>query len=290
MKHSSLPWWRTDTYDAGAPVPIQIGIHSTLGPKGLALVKVWPDGRTDPGWGLQGKDGGDGFMPRYLRGEFNERRVLFGYHKGRWAFAFVMRSMRLICIDIDGKNGGLEHAKRLGALPITLAETSKSGDGYHLFYSTGEEWDDARGYALVNDRIGIEQGVDIRGTGCVYHHDVQRWNHHPIAQLPDYLVELLQQKEKRAAASAARITKVLDADDDMEVLMLHDELLSELAKPIPAGKRNVTLFAIGSQMFQARITDWEDHLERRAVQVGMSQEETDKIIANVQKYGTQATA
>ena len=61
-------------------------------------------------------------------------------------------------------------------LPPTLAETSKSGDGYHLFYLVDEEWDDEKGYGLLGDRIGIEQGVDIRATGCVYHHPQQRWN------------------------------------------------------------------------------------------------------------------
>ena len=91
-----------------------------------------------------GKDGADGFMPRYLRGVFNSRRVVYGYERGKWAYAFVMRSMRLVCVDIDGKNGGLEHAKKLGLLPPTLAETSKSGDGYHLFYLVDEEWDDEK--------------------------------------------------------------------------------------------------------------------------------------------------
>ena len=35
--------------------------------------------------------------------------------------------------------------------------------------------------------------------------------------------------------------------------MMQDEMVSELAKPIPAGKRNQTLFAIGSQMEQAQV-------------------------------------
>ena len=285
MQQSSKPWWMTDAYDIDDSVPPQIKYAET-GPKGLALVKVWPDGRTDKGWGLNPpKDERDGFMPRYMRGEFNDRRVLFGYDRGRWpAFAFVMRSLRLVCFDIDGKNGGFEHAKRLGSTPPTLAETSKSGDGYHLFYATDEAWDPDLGYARINDRIGIEQGVDIRGTGCVYHHDTQRWNHRPVAKLPDFLAELLTKREQKAAANSERISKILANNDDLEVLMLHDQIMGDLAKPIPHGKRNVTLFAIGSQMFEAGITDWEDHLERRAVAVGLAQDETDKIIANIKKY------
>src|SRR5690349_10217609 len=127
------PWWRTDDYVESAPLPAHVFENpGVIGPKGVALVRAWPSGMTDQGWGLQGKDGGEGFMPRYKRGEFLPRRILFGYDRGKWAFALVMRSVRLVCIDIDGKNGGFEHAKRLGKLPPTLAETSKSGNGYHL--------------------------------------------------------------------------------------------------------------------------------------------------------------
>jgi len=254
------------------------------GPEGLALVRVWPDGRTDPGWGLE-----TGFMDRYERGEFNARRVLFGYERHKWAFAFVMRSVRLVCLDIDGKNGGLEHAKRLGMLPPTMAETSKSGDGYHLFFKTWEAWDITHGFAAFNDRIGIEQGVDFRGTGCVYHHDTQRWNNRPPAMLPQHLATLLVHKEQRASATTARITKVLDNNDELEVLMLHDEILRDLAKPIPQGKRNTTLFAIGSQMCQAGVGGWEALLTGRADQIGLTNDEADKIVENVRRYSGATT-
>src|SRR5687768_13510194 len=137
---TSKPWWLTDKYDDESSISEQILMLDITGPKDLALVRAWPSGITDQGWGLQGADGKDGFMARYMRSEFNPRSVLYGYGKGKWAFAFVMRSMRLVCIDIDGKNGGIEHAKKLGMLPLTLAETSKSGDGYHLFYLVDEEW------------------------------------------------------------------------------------------------------------------------------------------------------
>jgi hypothetical protein len=237
---------------------------------------------------LSGKDGGDGFMPRYQRGEFNARRVLYGYEQDRWTFAIVMRSVRLVCIDIDGKNGGLEHAKRLGMLPPTLAETSKSGDGYHLFYRVDEEWDDVKGYGLLADRIGIEQGVDIRATGCVYHHKQQRWNGRNLASLPDHLLELLLHREQKVAAVTKRIETVLANHDDMEILMLHDEIVSDLAKPIPTGKRNVTLFALGNQMKQAQIPDWELKLGDRAGDVGLDQAETEKLIENISKYGPPA--
>lgn len=285
---TSLPWWRTEDYSWDKAVP-QV-FHDMAGPKGLALVKAWPDGRTDQGWGLQGPkhDPANGFMPRYMRGEFNDRRVTYGYERGKWNFAFIMRSVQLVCIDIDGKNGGLDGAKKLGMLPYTMAETSKSGDGYHLFYSVDEEWDDLKGFGSLGDRIGVEQGVDIRATGCVYHYPTQRWNDHAPAPLPDHLKELILHREQKLAATVARIDTILAGDDDMEVLMLHDEILRDLAKPIPPGKRNVTLFALGNQMRQAQVEGWEDKLRDRGTQVGLDADEVDKIVENVSRYGDNA--
>lgn len=277
------PWWRSDHYVSDETVPEAFGHYA--GPKGLALVKAWPDGRTDAGWGLESPKTGEGFMPRYQRDEFNARRVLFGYERDRWAFAFVMRSVQMICIDIDGKNGGLEHAKKLGALPLTMAETSKSGDGYHLFYIHPEKWDSTTGYGELSDRIGIQQGVDIRATGCVYHHKQQRWNGRAPAMLPGYLLDLLRHHDQQVAATSDRIQKVLANNDTMEVLMMHDQLLADLAKPIAQGKRNNTLFAIGQQMKEAGVPEWEDRLHDRAIQVGLDYDEADKIVANVAKYG-----
>jgi hypothetical protein len=258
---------------------------SYAGPKGVALVRAWPDGRTDQGWGLVGKDGGEGFIPRYERGEFNDRRVLYGFKNGRWNFAFVMRSVRLVCIDIDGKNGGLEHAKRLGMMPPTMAETSKSGDGYHLFYSVEEEWSPTKGFGLLSDRIGLEQGVDIRATGCVYHHATQRWNDRTPVALPEHLKKLLLHREQKNAATTERITKILDTADELEILMMHDEMLADLAKPIPAGKRNNTLFAIGNHLREAKVPEWEEKILERAGQVGLSDEEAEKLVANIERYG-----
>lgn len=285
MRQSSKPWWMTESYDVGEAIPAPLRVSDLAGPKGIALVKAWPDGRTQPGWGINGKDGADGFMPRYLKGEFNDRRVLYGYTRGKWNFAFVMRSMQLVCIDIDGKNGGLEHAKRLGALPLTMAETSKSGDGYHLFYRTDEVWDPHYGFAILNDRIGVEQGVDVRVTGCVYHHSQQRWNHRMPVMLPTHLFTLLKHREQLVSSVHAGIAKVLDNRDEVEILMMQDQIVSDLKKPIPHGKRNQTLFAIGSQLFQAEVPGWEQLIRDKANSVGLDADETDKLVSNVAKYG-----
>ena len=280
---SSLPWWRTNSYSRDEALPESI--QREAGPEGVALVKAWPSGNTDKGWGLQGPAGEDGFMPRYARGEFNARRVLHGYNADRWAFAIVMRSVRLVCIDIDGKNGGLEHALRLGMLPVTLAETSKSGTGYHLFYTVDEEWDELKGFGLLSDRIGLETGVDIRATGCVYHHKQQRWNDADPVPLPDHLKDQLLHRERKLQSANERIVKVLNSQDDLEILMMQDEFTSELAKPIPDGKRNNTLFAIGNKMKLAGVAGWDKLVSERADEVGLEQNEIDLLIRNIGKYG-----
>lgn len=281
---TSKPWWLTDTYTGEHAVPDVF--EEASGPQGLGLVKAWPSGLTDPGWGLIGSNGRDGFIPRYYRGEFNARRVVHGYNRDKWAFAFIMRSLRMVCIDIDGKNGGFDGARHLGMLPPTLSETSKSGNGYHLFYLYEENWVTDRGYGELGDRIGIEQGVDVRATGCVYHHKQQRWNDREPVALPVHLKELLLHREQQIHAQTARIISVLASNDPMEVLMMQDTMLDDLAKPIPAGKRNQTLFAIGSQMEAAQVPDWEDKIRERADQIGLPADEGDKIVANIKRYAT----
>jgi hypothetical protein len=234
---------------------------------------------------LTDRDGNKAFIPKYTKGHFRKPGVLFGYEQKKNAFAFIMRSMRVVCIDIDGKNGGISHAASLGILPPTLAETSKSGDGYHLFYLVSEdEWDPDLGFGLFGDRIGIEQGVDFRGTGCVYHFPSQRWNSRDLAELPDRIKERLTNHQQRKAAAAATIVKVLDNEDEEEVLLMQHELLKDLAAPIPAGRRNNTLFAIGQQLKLAQVPDWDKHLHSRALAVGLDMDEANKLVANVQKY------
>jgi len=253
-------------------------------------VRAWKDGKTDPGWGLgrPGDPESQGFIWKYARSTFRAEPIVNGYSQGRWNFAFVMRSLRLVCIDIDGKNGGLLHAGKLGMLPLTLAETSKSGDGYHLFYATSEDqWDPAKGYAQFADRISLEQGVDLRATGCVYHHPQQKWNGREIVELPDHLKTRLTAHSQAVVARTSAIAKTIDNEDPEEILIMQDALLDDLKKPIPAGRRNNTLFAIGVQLRLAQVPDWDSMLADRATQVGLDHDEAAKLVANVERYGDQ---
>jgi len=274
-------WWSEDEYNRVDLIPPEFEEH--FGPQGAAVVKAYQDGKTDPGWGQ------DKFMPRYEKGLFAPSRLATASSMGRPPFAFIMRSLRLVCIDIDGKNGGFDNVGKLGMLPYTLGERSKSSNGYHLFYKTSEDaWDGELGFAEFKDRIGIQQGVDFRATGCVYHWPNQRWNHHPIAELPQHLKDMLRQKYQAAEASVSVIMKTLATEDQEEIAIMHDNLIEDLARPIPAGRRNNTLFAIGSQLMLADVPGWETLLNDRALQVGLDSDEVAKLIRNVTKYGANA--
>ena len=283
LKISTKSWWEADSYPDDSLMPLDLSLRA--GPKGAALVRVNDNGTTQAGWGLTGKDGAEGFMPRYNRGEFAKNRAEYGYRKGAHPVALVMRAFQVVAIDIDGKNGGLKHASELGVLPATLAETSKSGNGFHLFYATNEPWDPVQGYDAIPDQIGIVTGVDIRGTGCIYHHDTQRWNNRPIAMLPQWLEDRLLEKKTRVLANAHTIQQTLTTLDETEILLMHANILQDLAKKIPAGKRNNTLFAIGSQLKQAEAPDWQKAIYDRAIESGLDSDEAEKIVSNIENYG-----
>lgn len=278
MKLDSLPWWRTDDYTSEAMIPATL--NEKAGPLGPALVKVFPDGRTQTGWGAEA------FIDEYLKKAFIPERSAWGFRKKGQPFAFVMRSFRVVAVDIDGKNGGFEGALRLGNLPRTLAETSKSGNGYHLFYSVEEEWDLSAGFGRFSDHIGIEVGVDIRATGCIYHHNTQRWNTSDIVPLPQYLVDMFDARKNRRRGMPMRIEAARQQGDEYEMLMIQDELMDEIKKPIPAGKRNNTLFAIGTKLVLAGVQDWEIVLMGRAMQLGLDEPEATKLCENITRYAS----
>lgn len=274
------PWWTTDTYDLDATL---LTPEPLAGPRGVATVYVLPDGRTQAGWGLKGKDGKPGFMEKYRRGDFNQRVTDHRYNAKGEPFAYVMRSLQLVCIDVDGKNGGYSNMPALGDLPPTLAETSKSGNGLHLFYRTHEEWDDEEGFARFDDRIGLVTGIDVRATGCVYHHNTQRWNRRHIAELPAFLENKLQEAKERRVAAAAALANMEDMDMD-DVIIAQHALLEELKKPIPSGKRNNTLFGIGSKLKTAGVPGWEAKVYDRGIEIGLDHDEVQKLVDNIAAY------
>lgn len=269
----------SEQYTEKEPLPKVLSEYA--GPKGLALVAAYPNGSTSKGWGS------DKFMQNYTRKVFREGPVLHGYERGRHAFAIVMRSVQLICIDIDGKNGGIEHAAQLlGNVPLTLAETSKSGNGYHLFFTYEDEWNSETGFAGLSDFIGIVQGVDIRSVGCVYHHPQQRWNKEQVAPLPSWIADKLKKRVQLRAAKVQAATAISKLDIE-EKLVMQEDLITQLKQPIPAGKRNNTLFALGTQLKLAEVSNWEGMVSYRATELGLPFDEIEKLVTNIALYGTE---
>jgi hypothetical protein len=273
-----MHWFQREKYDKDVTIPPYM--DQFQGPNGIAVVKVFDDGKTSKGWGA------DQFMENYEAHRFNTRIADIGAATGRWNFAFVMRSMSVVCIDIDGKNNGFESVGKLGLLPPTLAETSKSGNGHHLFYATPHDtWDKESGFAGLRDRVGLYEGIDIRAVGCVYHYPGQMWNYRSIADLPDFLWRKWTTQEEAALAEKEAIYSVLDSGDVTDILVMQDALETDLKKPIPAGRRNTTLFAIGVKLKAADHPDWEELIYLRGKALGLDIDETNKIISNVTKYG-----
>ena len=269
-----------------SPLPREIEVLG--GPYGVALVDVFREGRTTPGWGLRNEPGKPGFMDNYVSRVFRPKPRVSGFEKGR-PFAIVMRSVRLVMIDIDrhtddGGADGFVAAAKLD-LPPTLAETSKSGSGRHLFYSVPDTWDEAEGFAMYDDVIGLVPGVDVRALGCSYRYPSQRWSHHEITELPEHIAELLTDRKNRKIAQRQMLAATAASPDTEEALIVQHTLLAELAKPIPNGKRNTSLFAIGTKLRDAGVDNWENKLLARAEEVGLEDEEATKIVSNIQRYG-----
>lgn len=283
-----MTWFMEDDYLDPQPIPRAL-LDVDTGPRGLALVDVYAEGRTSKGWALTPKDpDAPGFMANYMARKFWAKPRVIAAERAGSPFAIVTRSANLVVLDIDMHDGGEDGvvgAVQLGDLPPTLAETSKSGDGRHLFYSVPEPWDDETGFGRYADVIGIAPGVDLRSQGCVYHYASQRWNNRPVVQLPDPVIEMLELRTSRKIATTNALAAAAAGDpDDEDVLIMHHQLLTELNKPIGVGKRNNTLFAIGSKMKAADYPNWQDEVQRRAGEVGVDSAEADKIISNIDAY------
>ena len=244
-------------------------------------MQVFDDGTTAPGWG------GKSFLDKYKKRGFDQRRAVAMHDRKGTPFALVMRSLSMVCLDIDGKNGGLASAAALN-LPVTMAETSKSGNGYHLFYLVDDSWNPTFGFERLRDRIGWRTGIDVRATGCVFHYSSQRWNSSRPVLLPqDILLDFEQVRDDLAAREEyiTTLRQSTDPDDVMEFMMLQTTIQSRLSAPIPSGKRNNTLFAIGAEMKIAGITGWAEQVYNRAVEVGLADDEAEKLVRNIERYG-----
>ena len=251
-------------------------------PKSLArdiypdVVRVYPDGTTQPGWGV--KD----YVASRAMGRFTRDTIITRFDHHGLPFGIIMRSIPVVCIDIDGKNGGIEMARTLD-LPPTTAETSRSGNGFHLYYQLQDSWTANRGFQMIPDMIGLLPGVDIKGTGIVYHYQQQEWNDKPLADIPRVFNNLLTR-----VRDAKRITRVTRSGTSSlspdELVMVHDKLETELRTSFMPGSRNTKLFAIGAKLFAAAHPSWHHLVFDRGIEIGLDAEELEGIIRNIQQY------
>ena len=244
-----------------------------------ALVHVAGDGSTTKGWGRES------FMDNYQSGKFKPPGYLRRFEHGR-AFGFVMRAVPLFGVDIDPKNGGLQSAKIL-ELPPTLAETSRSGEGFHLFYLEPKvKWDPKYGFESdqYSDSNGLLPGIDIRAVGIMYHYTTQRWNGLAPVKPPTGILKLMWEREKARQKSKA-LTELNRNMDPVDRAILADDLLGELRRAIPEGRRNTALYAWGCKA-DGVVKDWPQHLFLRGEQLGLPEAELVQIIQSVQRYGS----
>lgn len=246
-------------------------LREHAGPYGVAVVKVYGE-KTQPGWGREY------FMRNYTRLFFVD------WPTDGSPYALVMRSLRLLCVDIDGKNDGYKEAAKL-ELPPTLAETSKSGNGHHLFYVYPDQWDDTDGYAGQPDRIGMWPGIDIKSSGVVYHHSHQLWNSEALAQLPDSTWELLQKRNARDALLRVTPTQASEMTDE-DLKFKRDMLLIELSKHRKDG-RDTSLWRIGASLLNIGVD--EEYMAEKILAAGRRWGVDDdtllnKIIPNIISY------
>jgi len=232
---------------------------------------------TQSGWGSRA------FMRNYESGRFKPDAILKAYLQYGRPFGFIMRTLPYLCVDIDGKNGGIQASSILRLTP-TLAEISKSGSGFHLFYRIPEAtWDATLGYNEFADFNGILPGIDVRAVGIVYHYRQQRWNSEDIAPLPNTLRRLLEQKTAERERAETRRQEQLSLDPE-DLAIVRYETIKKLERPIEAGKRNTTLFALGCELKLYQVPDWEQLLYIKGERVGLSERELSQIIRNVKRY------
>jgi hypothetical protein len=262
---------RLGQYVDQSPVPKEFLAH----PK-LSLIRLHGK-KTQQGWNSKE------FMKNQELGAFEPTRAIRFFEKYSQPFAFVMRSVPFIVVDIDGKNGGIETANALH-LPVSRAEPSKGENGFHVVYEVPyTKWDPQFGYNEFPDIIGLIPGVDIKGTGAVYHHKNQQWNEERIAILPDSLSQLMGRARdiRRAARIAREGTVDMDPED---LLILHDQLLDKLKKPIRIGGRNQTLYAIGCRMLVSGYPAWDRAIFERGSDLGLNETELYELIRNIETY------
>lgn len=208
----------------------------------------------------------------------------------RWPMANVAVACRdqLVVIDVDPRHGGIEAVARLeeehGVLPETpTVETG--GGGLHYYFRP------PAGVTLGNRTGALPEGIDIRGNGGYVvappsvHPDGGRYRWREarspedvgLAQLPNWIIALVQQGGSKAMRSTGHVT---EARAGKEPLADHEDGL------IPVGRRHVTLASLAGTMRRkgmsaAAIEAALLEESRRRCEVPLPEDEVRRIAADI---------
>lgn len=261
MPAHARPWWRDDRqYVDSSPLAGLLAFRPDV-------VRAYVHRRqTQRGWGAS---------------DYLENRHSFALDSQDLTvpFGIVMRSIPVLGVDVDAKNGGTSTGteRALAALGLasvpTLAELSRSGSGYHLYYSLADVWSDdpqRPGYVRVADRIGFLGGVDIKAETLMYHYPHQRWNERGVAAAPPLLLRALSARSRRASAPPS--------PSSVEARVAALRGLARLSLPIEVGRRNTTLWGIAKDLYRGGFPEWETVIESAADGCGLSDSETSVLL------------
>ena len=120
-------------------------------------------------------------------------------------------------------------------------------------------WDDRRGAVAPTVALSLVGLIAVGGLAVDY------------ARLESLDTELQQAADQAALGAVTQL----------------DQQSGAIARATAAAQgllSNNTLFAIGSQMKQAGVEGWDEKVEQRALQLGLAQEEVDKLVGNIDRY------
>jgi hypothetical protein len=211
--------------------------------------------------------------------------------------ALLMKSINVLCVDIDGKNGGMDNLHKLGYLPPTLAEISRSGTGYHLYYSLT----DAQNSTFSMDFAGksaLATGVDIKTQGLVFQAVAtskhQMYNARQLSLIPDSLANLVElntiKKQKarvffKSPQGLKELEKKRQAQpkDEWDWSSLGTPCSGYCLSPIPQGMRNDSLYTFGLAKMANGETDWEKHMGHAARKSNIPNDELGVLVGQVKR-------
>lgn len=150
----------------------------------------------------------------------------------------VVASSGLLVVDVDGRNGGFESAKKLAAVRAQAGYIVRtgSGNGEHWYFKLPAEWAGKSLSGTLRDYPGIDfkSSGFVVGVGCEHHsgqrYEAQHGSPAEVTEAPSELLELLYRPERQRLTVGGSTTDY-SADD-----------LRSMIEAIPNPGRDYDLF------------------------------------------------